>query len=224
VNLGTPATAVIVTVTHLVLVALLGFWLALRQDERRWLREKRADLYIDLMAEGYAEHNWVEHELTTMEIREIADKNGTDHDAGRRGEDEWQDRFGGLTDTRLPPSERALLGARMSAFATVDVIRLFNSIGVCSPTLPRRGQAAELRIELNMAWAALENGVRAELHQSQRTTWQRLGQRLNRRRNTKTAMAQTFSAKEIGHTRTPRQRSQRHVPEREAHRRWAAGP
>ena len=179
-NRATPIITVIITATPLVLVALLGFWLALRQDERRWLREKRADLYIDLMAEGYAEHNWVRHELTAIEIREIADKNGTDQDAGQRGVDDWRDRFGGMTDTRLPVSERALLGARMSAFATVEVIRLFNAIGACSPLLPRRGQAAALKIKLSMAWAAFESGVRSELHQSQRTTWQRLRLRLNK--------------------------------------------
>ncbi len=37
----------LISVTTAVLVALIGFWLALRQEERRWLREKRADLYID---------------------------------------------------------------------------------------------------------------------------------------------------------------------------------
>ncbi len=85
-----------------------------------------------------------------------------------------------MTDTRLPVYERALLGARMSAFATVEVIRLFNAIGACSPLLPRRGQAAALKIKLSMAWAAFESGVRSELHQSQRTTWQRLRLRLNK--------------------------------------------
>jgi hypothetical protein len=175
VNLATSVITIIITATPLLLVALLGFWLALRQDEHRWLRERRTDLYIDLLVEGYAEHNWVEHELTAMEIRENADKDGIDHDAGKRAEDDWRDRFGGLIDTRLPPSERALLGARMSAFATVEVRRLFNAIGVCSPRLRRRGLANGLKIEVNMAWAALENGVHTELHQSQRTTWQRLG-------------------------------------------------
>jgi hypothetical protein len=174
VNLATPVNTVLITITPLVLISLLGFWLALRQDERRWLREKRADLYIDLLAEGYAEHNWVLNELTAIEIREISDKNGTDPDAGQRGVDDWRDRFGGITDARLPASKRALLGARMSAFATVDVIRRFNAIGACSPMVLTRGQAPALKVQLAMAWDALERRVRAELHQSQRTTWQRL--------------------------------------------------
>lgn len=174
-NLAAP----VITVIPLVLIALLGFWLALRQDETRWLREKRADLYIDLMAEGYAERNWVLNKLTAIEIREIADKNGTDSDAGRRGVDDWRDNAGAMRDTRLPDAGRALLGARMSAFATVEVTRLFNAIGACSPMLPGRGQSAALKVQLGMAWAAFESGVRAELHQSQRTTWQRLRHRSN---------------------------------------------
>jgi hypothetical protein len=174
VNLATSVTTVVITAVPLLLLALLGFWLALRQDEVRWLREKRADLYIDLLVEGYAEHNWVLNELTAMENRENADKNGTDHDAGQRAVDDWPGRSGGPTDIRLPPVERAVLGARMSAFGTVDVIRLFNAIGACSPLPPVRGQAAALKVRLAMAWDALEGGVRAELQKSQRTTWQRV--------------------------------------------------
>ena len=174
-NLATSVTTVVVTAVPLLLLATLGFWLALRQDEVRWLRDKRADLYIDLLIEGYAEHNWVREELTAMEIREISDENGTDYDAGRRAEDDWRDRIGRLTDTRLPTSERALLGARMSAFATVEVRRLFNAIGACSPLPPpARGQATALKVRLALAWEALDGGVSAELQKSQRTTCQRI--------------------------------------------------
>jgi hypothetical protein len=182
VNLATSVTAIVITAIPLLLVAFLGFRLALQQDQRRWLREKRADLYIDLLVEGYAEHNWVLNELTAMEIREIGDENGTDHDAGQRAVDDWRDRFGGLKDTRLPPVERAVLGARMSAFATGDVIRLFNAIGACSPLPPVRGEAAALKVRLAMAWDALEGGVRAELQKSQRTTWQRVRGWMNKGR------------------------------------------
>ena len=122
------------------------------------------------------------HELTAIEIREISDKNGTDHDAGQRGVDDWRDRFDGMADARLPVHERALLGARMSAFATVDVIRRFNAIGACSPLFPARGEAPAIKVRLALAWDAFEGQVRAELHQSQRTMWQRLSDRANRSR------------------------------------------
>ena len=174
VNLATSVTTVVITAIPLLLVAFLGFRLALQQDQRRWLREKRTDLYIDLLVEGYAEHNWVLNELTATEIREIADENGTDYDAGQRAVDDSRNRFGGLTDTRLPPVERAVLGARMSAFGTLDVIRLFNAIGACSPMPPVRGQAATLKVRVALAWEALDSGVRAELQKSQHTTWQRV--------------------------------------------------
>jgi hypothetical protein len=74
-------TAVVSTMSA-ALIALLGFWLALGQDKRRWHREKRSELYIDLLAEAYAEEQWIVKELTAYEIREIADPDGTDRVAG----------------------------------------------------------------------------------------------------------------------------------------------
>ena len=61
-----------ISTTSALLVAIIGFWLALRQDKVRWVREKRSELYIDLLAEAHAEEQWMVNRLTAREIREIA--------------------------------------------------------------------------------------------------------------------------------------------------------
>jgi len=50
---------VIIAVT----VPWMTFRLALRQDQARWLREQRAELYVDLLTEAHAETQWLEYEL-----------------------------------------------------------------------------------------------------------------------------------------------------------------
>lgn len=126
------------------LIALVGFWLALRQDGVRWSRERRAELSIDLMAEATAEENWLQHELTLLE---------TDGEHGIR-----------LPDTRLPPRERALLGAHGLAFASRDVIRMFKTIGPHAwPVTVSQQTASALKIEARLAFDDLEQQVRREL-------------------------------------------------------------
>ena len=86
-----------------------------------------------------------------------------------------------FADTRLQPDQRALLGARMAAFASEEVLALFTSFGARNPFFLERGEAPVLKIKMGMAVDALEVGVCAELHESQATTPQRLGRWLRRR-------------------------------------------
>lgn len=157
-----------------VLVAVVGFWLALRQDERRWIREKRADLYIDVLAEGYAEQEYVLDSLTRVEIAEIADPDATDVEARRRAVADWERIADKIVHTQLPPDQRALLGARMTAFATPAVSSAFNAIGACLPMTLATGQASGLKIKVRLAFDQLETVVQAELLAAQASLWQRI--------------------------------------------------
>jgi hypothetical protein len=164
----------VISIGGAVFVAVVGFWLALRQDERRWLREKRADLYIDLLAEAHAEHTWITGELTAIEIGETADPDGTDAEAGQRAVAEFRQLDARVADTRMPDTQRALLGARMAAFATPEVRGLFNALTECFPLGIRRGQASGLKMKAGLAFGALESRIESELLVSQRTLLQRI--------------------------------------------------
>ena len=98
--------ATIIAVT----VPVMTFRLALRQDAVRWLREQRAQLYVDLLAEAHAEQQYLEFAMADKETRESAQGHFT------------------ATDTRLSPLERARLGARGTIFASQTVNRLFNRL------------------------------------------------------------------------------------------------
>lgn len=91
-------------------VPAVTFRLALRQDAIRWLREQRTQLYVDLLAEAQAEQQYLEFATADEERREAARPQFT------------------ATDTRLPPLERARLGARGTIFASQTVNRLFNRL------------------------------------------------------------------------------------------------
>lgn len=93
-----------------VAVPVTTFRLALRQDAIRWLREQRAQLYVDLLAEAHAEQPYLEFAMADEQTREAA-----------------RDLFT-ATDTRLSPSERARLGAGGAIFGTQTVNRLFNRL------------------------------------------------------------------------------------------------
>jgi len=89
-------------------VPWMTFRLALRQDQVRWLREQRAQLYADLLTEAYAEQQYFEYEIADDETREHMRRH--------------------FADLRLPPLERARLGARGTIFASRTVNRLFNRL------------------------------------------------------------------------------------------------
>src|ERR1700750_1672316 len=79
-----------------VVVPWMAFRLALRQDQARWLREQRAQLYVDMLTEAYAEQQYFQNATADDETRE-----------------RMREHF---TDLRLAPVERARLGARGTIF------------------------------------------------------------------------------------------------------------
>lgn len=139
---GLVATAVVVPV--------VGFWLALRQDKLRWAREKRAELYIDLLAEAYAEKEWMLGELHRRELAEI-------------GPIQDDNRFPALPDTRMEPRARALLGSRMAAFSSPGVRGAFNELSRSFPLLPVMGSSPAARLGVEKAFSDFEVLIRREL-------------------------------------------------------------
>src|SRR5438874_7570388 len=97
-----------VTAVIAVSVPWVTFRLALRQDQVRRIHEQRTQLYIDLLTEAYAEQQYFEFATA---------------------DDETRERMGVyFHDLRLPPMERARLGARGTGFASAEVNRLFNKL------------------------------------------------------------------------------------------------
>ena len=99
--------ALLATVVAIV-VPWATFRFAMRQDQVRWVREQRSELYVDMLAEAYAEQEWVKLETAPAGIQQSARKI--------------------FTDKRLAPVERARLGARGSILASRPVNQLFNLV------------------------------------------------------------------------------------------------
>lgn len=97
-----------ITTIVAVVVPFLAFQFAVRQEKVRWLREQRAQYYVDLLAEAYAEKQHLEYELADEETREHMSAN--------------------YVDLRLPQAERAKLGARGNVLGAAAVNRAFNRI------------------------------------------------------------------------------------------------
>ncbi|GAA1690581.1 hypothetical protein GCM10009733_103450 [Nonomuraea maheshkhaliensis] len=91
-----------------VTVPVLAFRFTIRQEQVRWLREQRAQLYVDMLTEAYAEQQWLERNLLDGEDRQFYDK-----------------RF---DDLRLSPFERARLGARANIIGSREVNRRFMAL------------------------------------------------------------------------------------------------
>src|SRR5690242_7804473 len=81
----------------------MAYRLLLRRDAIRWLRERRAQLYVEMLAQAYAERYYVTFATSGDSAREV-----------------MRESFA-ATDTRLPPVERARLGASGSVFASHQV-------------------------------------------------------------------------------------------------------
>lgn len=144
----------------MIVIPLVGFRLALRQDEVRWVREKRAELYVDVLAEAYAEKQWMLQELSRREAAEIS---AEFYEADR---DQDDDRWPNLPDTRLDPAARAHLGARMAAFSTDAVVQQLNQLSVAFPFLPKAGEATAAKWRVEAAFDDLEKLIRDELGSS----------------------------------------------------------
>jgi len=141
-----------VTAVIAVSVPWVTFRLALRQDQVRRIHEQRTQLYIDLLIEAYAEQQYFDFET--------ADK-------------ETQKRMRVyFHDLRLPPMERARLGARATGFASKDVNRLFNKLQghalVATLTGAKRNEADRLVAQMRVgeALGELQQAVRRELGHS----------------------------------------------------------
>jgi hypothetical protein len=106
------AWAAIIAATIAAVIAVVVPWvtfrLAMQQDHVRWIREQRSELYVDMLAEVYAEQEWLQLETAPKSIQERARET--------------------FTDTRLPRAERARLGARGSIIGSRPVNRLFNQV------------------------------------------------------------------------------------------------
>jgi hypothetical protein len=127
------------------------FRLALRQDQQRWLREQRTDLYVDVLTEAYAEEFYLEYTMTDPETQQRT-----------------QPLFS-RNDVRLPPLERARLGSRAEMLGSPTVNRLFNEIGSVSMRLKLmrgvedEGKAMIARVEMGRIRDQLREAVRHEL-------------------------------------------------------------
>jgi hypothetical protein len=86
----------------------MAYRLLLRRDAIRWLRERRAQLYVEMLTEAYAERYYVTFATSSDSAREL-----------------MRESFA-ATDARLPPLERARLGASGSAFASHKVHGLYD--------------------------------------------------------------------------------------------------
>lgn len=132
-----------------VVVPLVSFRLALRQDHSRWLREQRAQVYVDLLTEAYAEQQWIERDMEDEETRK---------------------RFGShYTDLRLPPLERARLGVRATMYGSRTVNSLFNRIpaeafwGKPLGRKPDDGDRIAMRVRVGAIADELQAVIRQEM-------------------------------------------------------------
>jgi hypothetical protein len=86
----------------------MAFRLTLRRDAIGWLRERRAQLYVDLLVQAHAEQAYLafitSNDTARQQMREVL----------------------AATDTRLPPLERSRLGARGSVFGSPLVRGLYD--------------------------------------------------------------------------------------------------
>ena len=85
----------------------MAYRLTLRRDAIRWLRERRAQLYVDMLMQARAEQFHLSFVTSSDTARE-----------------QMREVFA-AADTRLPPVERARLGASGSVFASHKVNGLY---------------------------------------------------------------------------------------------------
>jgi hypothetical protein len=86
----------------------MAYRLILRRDAIRWLRERRAQLYVDMLTQAHAEQFYLSVITSSDTAREQMRKVFAE------------------TDARLPPLERARLGANGSVFASPKVNGLYD--------------------------------------------------------------------------------------------------
>ena len=129
-------------------VPRISFRLTQQLDHKRWLREQRALFYVDLLTEAYAEEQWLEQDVADDETR-----------------DRLQRHF---PDLRLPPLERARLGARGNMFSSRAVNALLGRLQAeafwSAPTgRLDEGQRTVLRVRIGRIQDELNSMVRREM-------------------------------------------------------------
>lgn len=143
-------TSVLLATTVSLVVPLVAFRFALRQEHIRLIREQRAALYADMLVEAHAEQQWLKWWIA-----------GADMPEGIPFE-----------DTRLSALERARLGARGTAMGSSQVNRLFSELMKVMGRIHLQramGQihsdAAQmaLNVQAGRAHEALESAIREEL-------------------------------------------------------------
>jgi hypothetical protein len=142
-----------------VVVPWLTFRYALRQDQRRWVRDQRAQVYVDLLVEASAENEWLMYELTA---RDAVD-DGHAFDAPKQPEDH-----------RLPDLERRRLGARALAYGSREVVRRHNVLsreGLWALMAPDKARRHQARWRAEVAFSDLQSQIRRELETEHDTTW-----------------------------------------------------
>jgi hypothetical protein len=143
--------ASLLAATVAVVVPWAAFRFAMRQDHVRWVREQRADLYVDMLGETYAEMEWLKVETAPPGIQEAARKI--------------------FTDMRLPPTERARLGARGTILGSRPVNRLFNQVSgeagrlLMSSRIGANPDAIQIQINVQLSGLIdeLREAIRLEL-------------------------------------------------------------
>jgi hypothetical protein len=131
-----------------VVVPWLTFRLALRQDQARWLREQRAQLYADMLTEAYAEKEYLQYVTADDQARERMRAH--------------------FTDLRLGPQERARLGARGTIFGSKTVNASFNRLqaegqAIMLSAQPTEAQQLLVRVKVGGALDQLQAAIRREL-------------------------------------------------------------
>jgi hypothetical protein len=149
-------TETVVPILVALLVAWLGFRFALTQDHRRWARERRAELYVDLLQEVSAEREWVSAWAVAVATGEPM---GAD-----------------VRDDRMPSLERRRLGARAAAYASPEVVRRWNVANGLGfrIVLGQEGPPLVALARLEVAGRDLEQQVRREFIVDGYPWWKRL--------------------------------------------------
>jgi hypothetical protein len=158
VSLAAAIIAAVVAIT----VPRWTFKRTVEHDRSKWVRDKRAELYVDMVAEAYAEHQWFTEQMARLEIAMIEAE-----DDDRRGPQLTRG-HAFLPDTRLEPKARALLGARGTAFASKEVTVAFNKLHgeMGRVTLPRPQSQVEVtraKWKADELWEDFQQVVRREL-------------------------------------------------------------
>ena len=158
VALGAALLAAVVAVA----VPVWTFNRTLELDRIKWLRDQRAQLYIDMLAEAYAEKQWFLDLMTRREITLIEERDGDQRRGPSRAD------FPPSPDLRLSPTERSKLGARGAVFASTEVSVAFNTfngaLGRRSLIPPQsEGDAHMAKVQAEELFDALSTVTRNEL-------------------------------------------------------------